>query len=710
MLLVLLVFAPSGYLLYRLLCRHTDWLSALTLSAVIGIAAVSWSSLIVAYLLWRQITPNLLLVVGLVQAAAAAAWLLRRRRAGKIPPAAEAPPAPDAAAPWARIVVLLLAVLVGWLYYWNFDEFLFSAGGCVVNMVHGLGNPNATGSLALESWIIPHARIGTVALITPFYVLLGAEGFGALYAVIAGLDMLLLYQLCIGRSRGSVVLAIAVTLLGVMNPLLVQIPVLEDNVVAVFIGLAFLTVLLREPRTLDSGRLAGLLFICFLAVRYVQVLAIPGLIYYFRRVKPVPGRGRAFLWIALLCALPWMFHNTLSQGWPLGIPSEDATGALLPIPSYPNFPFHDQIIRSPFNAHPTFMLHPLNFIHGSGVLLTALLLIGLYSLSARPRSVGRFLILVSAPVVLLLGLLENWTQPNKLGVVLMLYPVAILAILEGLKRLAEPSRRYWLALPVAVCGLLALVLGSAHVNFPRETRPDEDDLRWIRTEEGQFADLERIQYAEIHLLPNFGAYSRYSPFLAGWKLGRFPRGDLPGLPRCHFHATSADPPEVDRGPPYLLIRTGADPHTSRDWLTGLDEPTPPSEAARLLLPEGEPVTWLDASSPLTADNRYVILYRCQRMIFVMLLYDHLQQPKASDFKLVFEGFEYLFHNQIPPLPIDFHRVEPPAVETLLVDREDALGLVMLDVLCNTQGLSYIWDVPLHEARIELPPPRRMFMP
>jgi len=718
MFLYLLLFLAPGYFLCRLLCRPTDGLTLVTLSATIGLLLSSWTSFLVAYLLWRPITPSFLLVVGLALTAATAAlwWRFRRR------PTTEPAYTPETLDPLPRRVqqlVLVLAGLVGLLFYWNFDHYLFSAGSCVIDTVLGLGSPDPGDLVTLRhDWFNQHQRMGSIALLTPFYALLGVNGFRVLYALLAFLDVLLLFQLCRSQAR-STALCLAVALIGVLNPLVVQIPAMEENMLAIFVSLGFLALLVHEPRSAGTGLLAGLLFACFIGVRYIEFLAIPGVAYYFLRVQPGPRRRRAlaFAATAAVGVAPWLLHNLYGLGSLLAFPSEDTLAAAggaatgLPVPRFANFPFFDHIVRTPFNAHPTWLLHPLNFLRNSGIVLTAILGLGLFAWLRTPRSPGRFLILLAAPTVLLLGGLENWLKPNKLGVVLIVYPVAMLALLEGLKRLAEPRRAYWLALPAVCLALGALVLGSRQVDIPADPRTyDSDEGRWVHSEQPSIVELERERYAELQLLPNFAAYSRYSPFLAWWKLADFPLDRGEGLPRCLFHPAVVDPPGAAAGPRWIAIRTDANWYRSQEWLSSHDEATPSDDGAPLRLHGGEPVTWVETRSPRTHDHVHVILYRCHGVIFVMRLHDDLRSFAVNDDVLVREGFEWLFLRHRPAAAIHFRSVEPPTGGVARFERHEATSLVLIDVLSDTYELAYIWDVPLTGPEIELPPPRRFYMP
>jgi Ni,Fe-hydrogenase I cytochrome b subunit len=230
-------------------------------------------------------------------------------------------------------------------------------------------------------------------------------------------------------------------------------------------------------------------------------------------------RGRAFVRLAtgfLVVGFPFMFRMMLVSGSPLGHehfsynPTQEYSFLGIPftLNAYLNWPFHDHLVRSPYNAVPNLALVPLMVLRHLGLVLAAVALYGFGVLVARKRY--RLFGALSAWFALMAGslaVLENWTQVNKWDIVLMAYGPLFIASGFGIDSLAGPRKGRFgrFAVLAGLVGVLAAGQRAlASVEAPVDSRLVEDSGRWNdpgALEKPEYMDFERRTVRDIALWP-----------------------------------------------------------------------------------------------------------------------------------------------------------------------------------------------------------------
>ena len=137
-----------------------------------------------------------------------------------------------------------------------------------------------------------------------------------------------------------------------------------------------------------------------------------------------------------------------------------------------NVPFHDELVRTPHFAFPTFVTWPVVTVTSLGLVLSAAGLIGVWTLSRRRAAVWALLMYWYGIVALLFAFQENWEELKQTFMALQLFPL-VAFVAAGLRWLADRRREItaW-----AVLASLSLLL-AAGLLAARQWQV-EPDLRW----------------------------------------------------------------------------------------------------------------------------------------------------------------------------------------------------------------------------------------
>jgi 4-amino-4-deoxy-L-arabinose transferase-like glycosyltransferase len=119
-----------------------------------------------------------------------------------------------------------------------------------------------------------------------------------------------------------------------------------------------------------------------------------------------------------------------------------------------NWPLHDELVRTPHFAYPTYLLFPLVTLRAFGWLLCAVMLFGFIRQWRSERKQAVFLSLWCLGVYALFGPQENWEEV-KMTFMLLAYPPIIVWLALGLHAFIEGVDR---PRRLAVLGLLSLWL------------------------------------------------------------------------------------------------------------------------------------------------------------------------------------------------------------------------------------------------------------
>ncbi len=384
-------------------------------------------------------------------------------------------------------------------------------------------------------------RYGTTAIIAPMVACFGVLGFRLVFALLPALCVLFGARLAT-RLTGRPRISATAAALAVLNPYVLKIVILDENVMAFALGMAALALLVEHrtaARPLPVAVLAGWAFGAMLGVRHVDLpfLATAVVLLGWR-----PRSLGAFLGATAAAALPCALHHIVAYGT-LFTEEHFVDEVFFATPhalfgwefSYTgllNWPFtlDHALVRTPYNPLPTLLFYPVQFIAHVGSLLAALTVIGAVQLFRRERRLTLALAVYALPLYGLLAVLENWMDPNKMGVLINLFVALPVVLALGLDWLLIRSWRpsalkagvtavvAAVVTAVVTAALSGLTVAAAHLTFP-------DDPRFyvkypkVRRERPEYLAFERDNVSHGSPLPSLRFLEQYAPFVLGERLG-----------------------------------------------------------------------------------------------------------------------------------------------------------------------------------------------
>ena len=358
-------------------------------------------------------------------------------------------------------------------------------------------------------------RLGTTAIIAPMVSLFDVFGFRLVYALLPTLCVLFGFRLVL-RLTGRPRLAVACALLGVLNPYVMKIVILDENVMAFCFTTAALALLVEREHDRGALVLAGVAFGAALGIRHID------LPFALLAAVLIGWRPRALLLfgaVAFVAALPCTLHHQATYGSIfahehfidevrgttthslLGLFTFEYTGLL-------NWPFADHLVRTPYNPYPTALYYPLNVLAHLGTALGALAVLGAWRLVRTDRRLTLALAAWLLPQLGLLAVLENWMDPNKMGLIITLFPALVVTLGLGL---AWVDRWRRAAVAAATCAALSLLaIAAAHVHVKDDPRFYEKHPP-VRPERVEYAEFERSLVTTGNPLPSLYFLQQYAP-------------------------------------------------------------------------------------------------------------------------------------------------------------------------------------------------------
>jgi len=322
-------------------------------------------------------------------------------------------------------------------------------------------------------------RLGPTVMVAPALALFGPLGLRLVYLLqgllLPGLGLVLGLRLLSTRWAPWLV-----AILLPMSPYAMNIHVVDENFISSIFGTLMLVCLLR-PR--PSWVLAGMALSLFLGIRHVGVLMVPAVFAYI--VMAAPERRRALLSFSgalSVFGLPYIIMHLflfLQQGHlfegAMNRPPMDYSflGLRFSLPVLLNFPFVESLLRSPYAAYPPLIEVPLDFIRRHGLLLSALVIPGLFRFSSFPLPRRVLIAGWVVPLWCLVLVQSNWTEPNKMGVPASVLAPLLLVMAAGAEWLVDRGVTWRRRSAVAVLGLfvpLALFLGLRTIRTDVDAR------------------------------------------------------------------------------------------------------------------------------------------------------------------------------------------------------------------------------------------------
>ena len=373
-------------------------------------------------------------------------------------------------------------------------------------------------------------RFGTTALIAPHAALFRGVGFRMFFALVGFLLASFTFLLS-ERLLGRTVISLAVAAFASLNPEVIKIIILDENVMSFAVSTAGLYLLLRSPR---GNFLALFMLGAAIGIRHINLGLIPAVAYYIWSSMDEKPSMRAARLASLLPALvlgilPCLMHHQVAYGtifqhehfvdeafyysphFFLG--KEFLHSGLL------NFPFFHYIIRTPYNPFPMFLYWPIYIAAHLGLVACALMCMGLVWLIINERRLFWTLAIWIVPVLCLLAVIEDWVEPNKMGVCLTVFAGPTVLLVCGLRALLDSSRwkKNTLALVLLVGVLFALVKATAHVEFPPDPRYPPKYPQ-VRRERPEYLDHDRARFTKGNLFPDYSLAEDHASFEPGKRL------------------------------------------------------------------------------------------------------------------------------------------------------------------------------------------------
>lgn len=359
-----------------------------------------------------------------------------------------------------------------------------------------------------------NAHLGYPVLMAPYARALRYFGFHVFFLLTRTLCMLGTYTL-LRRFSDSHWPSLLVSAIIVLNPVVSYAITHNENLTGLFLSVtAVLLVLDEGPWAGRRAFASGLVLGALLGVRHVAVVSAPALVAYLLVARP-PGRRAAH--IALLAVgattalFPYMFWHQYVFGDILANELHFGDIAVLTEHTLPilgrsfstylllNWPFHHTLVSAIGMPYPTFVLLGLVFLKVFGIVLSAVGLLGLFSLLTARRRASLLLLLWFVPAFSFMGLITDWDADRTTYSFLLLFIPAVWVV-AGLARLAEGGdRRRDLAV---VCVASLLVAASlpvlAGMEFPADDRrPARPQFELDDTERAR----ERALWTGVTLLP-----------------------------------------------------------------------------------------------------------------------------------------------------------------------------------------------------------------
>ena len=327
-------------------------------------------------------------------------------------------------------------------------------------------------------------RIGTAILFAAPFALGNLAAFRWGYAACWAL-LFLLTLLSLRRLTEGFWVPLAGALLLVFNPFSLSLDRLNGNLFG--LGVMVLLWFLMTGRK-PAWWLVGLLYGIAGGIRNEAIIFGPIFValmaYAGGGWRGVSGRLGAFTAAAFAGIFPVLAWNRFAYGQALIHPSQVShlegfrptfphsfLGAEFEFNGLLNVPFHDEIVRTPHYAFPTFITWPLVTITSFGILLTAAGLVGTWVLWRRSRLNWALLAYWYGIVALLFAFQENWEALKQTFMALHLFPlVAFVTIGVGWIVRRRRDTRAWLALAAVTAVPVLALAGARAVDVPADER------------------------------------------------------------------------------------------------------------------------------------------------------------------------------------------------------------------------------------------------
>jgi len=545
-------------------------------------------------------------------------------------------------------------------------------------------------------------RYGTTALIVPYAALFRGVGFRMFFALVGFLLASFTFLLA-ERLLGRTAICLAVAAFASLNPEVIKIIILDENVMSFAVSTVGLYLLLRAPR---GNHLALFMLGAAIGIRHINLGLIPAVAYYIWSSMDDKPSKRAARLASLLPALvlgllPCLMHHQAAYGTIFQhehfvdeafyysphsfLGKEFLHSGLL------NFPFFHDVIRTPYNPFPMFLYWPIYIAAHLGLVACALMCMGLVWLFINERRLFWTLAIWIVPVGCLLAVIEDWVEPNKMGVCLTVFAGPTVLLTCGLRALCDASRwkKNILTLALLVGVLFALVKTIATVDFPPDPRyPSKYPL--VRRERPEYLEYDRARFTKGNLFPDFSLAQDHASFdpgkrLAGLSVDFTQRDFL--LDREHL------PGEIvqDASPVQLVLDLGT-PLVGRTDFLRLEDPATEHEDVFVDLSAPEVEYMIEEIQVEWAEHSLDVMF-FRKPGGVIKIFMRFGGMAVHDYDMHHPRFGM----QLAPHPN--LRIEPgrSAMIPFIVSSRTRLRLV--EMVDAEQSLYFVWDILLDDGEL-----------
>ncbi len=443
--------------------------------------------------------------------------------------------------------VLLASLTIGLVYFLKYDRSVFFLESCIHRVVMQTLQltDNPIDILASNA---DDQRLGNTAVISSFVTLFRGLGFRVLYGFVGFIIALggyLLGRRCTGSNLWGWFVLVSLPL----NPYVAKIPLLDENLLTLGFASLCLPFFLR-------GRTpwwhVGAMFGLVVMMRHVAILSGPAILWAVWRSKGnrLKNFGASFAAFNLVTIVGHI-HHIVALGSPLKFESFGQ------IPTFPHrllgeysgllqWPLGPELVRTPWNPLPTFLMWPVYLADHLGLVLFAAMLIGAVAALRSRKDEGVFWLLWWVLPYIALSLQENWDVPNKMGVIYILFHTFIIWAAMGLHHAAQYRRTWGTGLVV-----MAFLSGIAIQTLSEHQIPDDKRYyaAWTgeREEDPDYVRSELTRVLDIAPWPDFGRMGTASRVFHPQKLSglardlRAPEIDQKGTPYGWFPGEATDP-------------------------------------------------------------------------------------------------------------------------------------------------------------------------
>lgn len=341
-----------------------------------------------------------------------------------------------------------------------------------------------------------------------FVVLFNFLGFRIFYVLIMVCSSAVLFYVVNNFTKSDILSFFSVFLFNfflIMNKLKDSI---NPNYFAFLIIILMIYFLIQEDITKKNFIFAGFLYGLLGSIRPITLLFIIGLIGYFfyRKFDGVILFGIS----ALIIIVPVLMVNQMIYDNPLQFPGflyypfsfeYNFLGITFYMPTLLNFPFYEEVIRTPSFPYPMFIYLPLVLLKNFGLILFGLIFFGLRGVRNKQQRCLFSLI----PLIFIIFLLinENWREA-KTTLLFLVFPFLIVLSLNGLKNILShfKKKRVLFTYLILLLIIVSCVKLSKGLDFPKDDRQKLLPRTTFYHENKQYLDDQKEELTKINLLPS----------------------------------------------------------------------------------------------------------------------------------------------------------------------------------------------------------------